>query len=449
MSTIEKGTALALSRRAFISATAAGVAGVVTGIEGEAEAQAAYKPRVGGITLTAATMDQLRNSISLGGYQMLKVVTGWGLHGRSMTDPATISEVCSLTPITLVRTVTGDRGHVDPNQVEAEIAPWYAAKAKKRDLIIELGNEPNTVNDPGGTGDFWRGQSRPWKEQFIWDNRYYLTQAIARCRRQFPLAKIVTCSLAPRDFLDIEWFLQIYREGADSPLLTADYVALHAYNGPGESWYHGYDLPLVLRLYGSYAPTKSWILTEVGLHTDESRAQKGERMAGLLHYNESNPVLPWNVWGSCYFHLNLDHGGNPAPGDRAAAYYGDGDSAYARRVNAGRTRRTPIGWFDAIDPGTGVASGWAADPDTPASVGVHFYASGPGISGLRFVGGAGADVPRLDVNQHLNMAGHHGFSFRIPDDMRNGTEYRLHAFGLDATGDANAELSGSPKVFRL
>ncbi|WP_437833068.1 hypothetical protein [Sorangium sp. So ce1153] len=421
----------------------------MTGIEREAGAQVAFTPRFSGLTLTEARMDHLKDAIRRGGYQMLKVVTEWGLHDRSITDPATISELCSLTPITLVRTYTGNRYHVDPNAVEAEIAPWYAAKEKKRDLIIELGNEPNSINDPDGTTGFWARQNRAWKESYIWEDRYYLAEAIARCRRRFPQAKIVTCSLAPRTDMDIEWFLQIYAQGTDSPLHSADYVAVHAYNDVGQTWYDGNDLPLVLDLYGRYAPAKQWIMTEVGLHTTETRAQKGERMAGLMHYGESSPVLPWNVWGFCYFHLKLDRDGNPVPGDRAAAYYGEGDSAYARRVNEGRLRRTPVGWLDSIDPATGVASGWAADPDTPASVGVHFYASGPGISGIQFVGGAGADLPRLDVNTHLNMAGHHGFSFRIPDAWRNGTEYRLHAYGLDATGDLNAELSGSPKAFRL
>ncbi|WP_437801242.1 twin-arginine translocation signal domain-containing protein [Sorangium sp. So ce693] len=453
MRRIDKGNSFALSRRAFISATAAGVAGVVTGIEHEAGAQVAFTPRVSGLTLTEATIGHLKDAIRRGGYQMLKVVTGWGLLDRSIYDPATISELCSLTPITLVRTKTGDRYHVDPNEVEAEIAPWYAAKEKKRDLIIELGNEPNTVNDSDGTGAFWAGQSRAWKESYIWENRYYLAEAIARCRRRFPQAKIVTCSLAPRVNLDIEWFLQIYAQGTDSPLHNADYVAVHAYNGTrdgvDESWYRCQDLPLVHGLYGRYAPTKSWIMTEVGLHTDETRARKGERMAGFMHYGESSLVLPWNVWGFCYFHLKLDGNGNPFLGDRAAAYYGEGDSAYAQRVNAGRLRQTPVGWLDSIDPTTGVASGWAADPDTPASVAVHFYASGPGIDGIQFVGGTGADLPRLDVNTHLDMAGHHGFSFRIPDAWRNGTEYRLHAYGLDATGDLNTELSGSPKAFRL
>ncbi|WP_437677945.1 hypothetical protein [Sorangium sp. So ce131] len=451
MRIIKNRSHLALSRRTFISTAAAGVAGVATGIGAEAHAQAAFRPRVSGLTLTSAHLAELRDAISRGGYSMLKVVatSNWGLYDRSMTDPATISELCALTPITLVRTFTGDRGHVDANQVEAEIAPWYAAKARKSDLIIELGNEPNTAGDH--TGDNWRRQNRAWKENYIWENRYYLTEAIARCRQRFPQAKIVTCSLAPRADLDVEWFLQIYAQGADSPLYSADFVALHAYNGGDERWDRCHDLPLVLNLYGRYASTKSWIMTEVGLHTDETRAQKGSRMAGLMHYAESNPVLPWNVWGFCYFHLALERDGRPLAGDRAAVFYGEGDSAYKQRVDAGRLRQTPIGWLDGIDS-SGVATGWAVDPDLPASVRVQFWLTGPGTAGLRLISGANmvnADLPRLDVNAYLQMAGDHGFSYRIPDSLRNGTQYNLHAFAFDRTGDLHAELSGSPKPFRF
>lgn len=176
--------------------------------------------------------------------------------------------------------------------------------------------------------------------------------------------------------MDIEWFLQIYAQGTDSPLHSADYVAVHAYNDVGQTWYDGNDLPLVLDLYGRYAPAKQWIMTEVGLHTNETRAQKGERMAGLMHYGESSPVLPWNVWGFCYFHLKLDRDGNPVPGDRAAAYYGDGDSAYARRVNEGRLRRTPVGI-------TGSRSGFRTRGATGPSTGCTRMASTPPATSTR------------------------------------------------------------------
>jgi hypothetical protein len=114
------------------------------------------------------------------------------------------------------------------------------------------------------------------------------------------------------------------------------------------------------------------------------------------------------------------------------------------------TNNPPVGNFEFIDSNsTGNAVGWAYDPDTSnQSIDVHFYIDGPagtGTGGLSTV----ANVPRPDVNQALGISGNHGFSWRIPDQFRDGKNHTIHTYGIDTAGGANALIGGSPKTFNL
>jgi len=136
-----------------------------------------------GPTLTNATYDQLADCVSLGGYPVIKVVTGWGLrNGQGQPESwndTNRRNVCNLTRWTIVRTKTGDKNWIDESKVADELRPWYVAKKASRwgvnpapgysNLHIELGNEPN-LHDPFDC------------EQFIWDTRWHLLRAIDVCR---------------------------------------------------------------------------------------------------------------------------------------------------------------------------------------------------------------------------------------------------------------------------
>lgn len=71
--------------------------------------------------------------------------------------------------------------------------------------------------------------------------------------------------------------------------------------------------------------------------------------------------------------------------------------------------------------------GWAFDrSDTNASIPVHFYASGN-----QFMGEAYADQARDDVNSHFGISGRHGFSFRVPDQFRDGATRRYDVYAIN------------------
>lgn len=86
-----------------------------------------------------------------------------------------------------------------------------------------------------------------------------------------------------------------------------------------------------------------------------------------------------------------------------------------------------------VDSGSCSAiSGWAYDPDVPASsIDVHFYADGPAGSGT-FLGAATANQSRPDVNSAMGVTGNHGFTFNTPDSLKdNGTHY-IYAYGINS-----------------
>lgn len=322
-----------LGKYALAGATAA------TALKG-GRAEAARIPRNMGVTLTGAWLSELQNAVNLGGYSIIKVITEWGLFDSGgIKSPTNIKRICDMTPYTLVRTFTGDRGHIDPNRIVGEIAPWYNAKSNKANLFIELGNEPNTwCPDPGSHGDpldHWRYHMTPaQQEQFMWENRYFLNEAITVCRNNFPQAKIVCTSLAPRTWLSADRFLELLTRGpAPIPADRCDFMAVHFYTYA--DWYGSDDMKLMVPLYQKYASGKSWILTEFGMNCLQPSVcddyTKGYRMAGMMHYSESNPVLPGNVWGGTYFHLNTPQRNS----DGYAYYYPNGDWNYRERYNRG------------------------------------------------------------------------------------------------------------------
>jgi hypothetical protein len=112
------------------------------------------------------------------------------------------------------------------------------------------------------------------------------------------------------------------------------------------------------------------------------------------------------------------------------------------------TNKSPIGFLDSIDS-TGLARGWALDPDTPSqSIDVHFYIDGPAGSGI-FAGARKANWSRPDANQKTGYPGDHGFEFVIPNLFRDGKPHTLYVYGIDSTGGGNPQLSKSPQNFSV
>jgi hypothetical protein len=103
--------------------------------------------------------------------------------------------------------------------------------------------------------------------------------------------------------------------------------------------------------------------------------------------------------------------------------------------------KAPTGWLDSAT--CDAVTGWTQDPDDPGkSIDVHLYFGGP--AGSAAVGkGWNANVHRDDLCAAIGSC-EHGFSAIPPLSLLDGQPHPVHAYGIDATGGANAELSGSP-----
>lgn len=246
----------------------------------------------GFILSIAPSLAAVDDAIRRGGYNALKVITGWGLVGG--WTPTSILQATRLVPTLIVRTRTGDPGidgrfggdftFVDQHRVVQEIAPWYAARP---DIWIELGNEPNVF---------------PVTDKQMYDYAYFLGTAIQRCRQEFPRAKLIAPAMSLGTKLaNAPRFLQICR----SAMLQADAVALHAYeystfDGPVSG--RTGQLELALKLAGELFADKQWLLTEYGINEPKlSAAAKGAAYAKLLHQRQ----LPTQLVGATYYHLAI------------------------------------------------------------------------------------------------------------------------------------------------
>jgi putative peptidoglycan binding protein len=106
-----------------------------------------------------------------------------------------------------------------------------------------------------------------------------------------------------------------------------------------------------------------------------------------------------------------------------------------------------MGCIDLVDV-SGVAHGWALDPDDPSTnISVDFYTNDAG--GQPTVGVAGgiiANGSRPDVNSVTGYSGDHGFSYQVPDQYRDGT-HSLYPYGISTkTNGPNALLCGAPQA---
>lgn len=121
--------------------------------------------------------------------------------------------------------------------------------------------------------------------------------------------------------------------------------------------------------------------------------------------------------------------------------------------------RQPIGNHDASQcPGTApnsssnVVTGWACDPNNwNATIQVHVYRDGPPGGGGTYIGETTANQFRQDlVNANVcGGTGNHGFTFVIPETMRDNAAHNYYVYAIDDGSYGNAGnplLGGSPKA---
>src|SRR5262249_44766446 len=108
----------------------------------------------------------------------------------------------------------------------------------------------------------------------------------------------------------------------------------------------------------------------------------------------------------------------------------------------------PIGSVDGLDA-DGNVTGWALVPSmTPASIDIDLYLDDPSGGGTKLAT-AHAARPRADVNQTTGYDGDHGFSFAVPDDVRDELDHTLYAFvtGPRAVAAVGSAAFNLPRVF--
>jgi MYXO-CTERM domain-containing protein len=105
---------------------------------------------------------------------------------------------------------------------------------------------------------------------------------------------------------------------------------------------------------------------------------------------------------------------------------------------------TPVGELTAVDCET--ITGWAQDPDQPLN---------PTLVRLSFGGPAGTpEANEIVIGSDLEMGVgcepsicDHGFSSPLPMSLLDDLEHPVHAYGVDLTGEGEAELPMSPMSF--
>jgi hypothetical protein len=298
-------------------------------------------------------LSQLADSIRHGQYDTIKVVTGWGLKGGWTSEAR--RELLNMAPHVIVRTVAGDPS-VNPahpsfdkfpihHRVVDEVRPWYAIRP---DIMIEIGNEPNIPNI-----------SHDSNEDFIWEYKFFLSEAIERCRNEFPLAKLISPGLLidPSNPFKLERFMR-FNEIRQEVFRRCHFIGVHFYEHIGFAKKHQppatEQLAHAIRITQQFYGDMRWYVTEYGINDDMiSTREKGQRYAGMAFFGESSPKLPDNVAGLTYYHLNMQ-------GDIDPRYhiFPDGDIAFGNRVRAtpvpeaatpGRSVELPLR-FVVIDP---------------------------------------------------------------------------------------------------
>jgi len=107
--------------------------------------------------------------------------------------------------------------------------------------------------------------------------------------------------------------------------------------------------------------------------------------------------------------------------------------------------QVPKGWHDASDSAS--SRGWACDPDNYSqSLAIHFYKDGPAGIGT-FIGSTIANIPaEQGVCNECGGYCNHRFDWPTPEGLKDGASHEIYAYAIDASGEINPLLNGSPKT---
>jgi hypothetical protein len=305
-----------------------------------------------GVVLTYVdNLDTLEDCIRLGGYDTVKVVTGWGL--SSGWNPEARKRVLNMVPNVIVRTVSGDPSYArpfdplsggprpgakgpdaqywdydfaKPDVCEREISEWYSIRP---DIMVEIGNEPNVFNQD---------------DDFIWKWSYWLEQSVKYCKQAFPQAKFIS----PGFMMDGRGNMARFYEIANQQLRLFDFIGVHfyeyyAFTPDGAPATKG-ELRDAMEIHKKFFPEKPWYITEYGINDTKQvpQPEKGTRYAKLVHADEGWPVMPDNVVGAVYYHLAMK-------GDLHPEYhiYPEGDKTYKIACDAAEAAAGSVEIFGA------------------------------------------------------------------------------------------------------
>lgn len=240
-----------------------------------------------GVCLTQCyDLNQLFDAQRRGKHTAVKVVTGWGVHG-GWNDAARRAALASV-PFVIVRSVAGDPSFQEgaarfpeASRLIAEFAPWYALR---RDIVMEIGNEPNI--------GAWAGN-----DEYMWAYRWHLSSAIDELRKAFPGAKFC----APAPILDRAYNPERWLDVCADTMRRYDYVAMHAYEYFSFTRTHvprTNQLADGIRWYGARFANVPWLLTEYGINDRATSAHhKGEAYARFVK------SLPAQFKAATYYHV--------------------------------------------------------------------------------------------------------------------------------------------------
>jgi lysozyme len=153
----------------------------------------------------------------------------------------------------------------------------------------------------------------------------------------------------------------------------------------------------------------------------------------VADWGPSCPDTP-NGWGNWQFWQWADSGNVPGIGNCDQDVFNGSPTDLGQVAGSDRP---PIGWLD--NAGCTGISGWSQDPDSPGQV-VNVAILADGCTMGQFP--AGVDRPDLCAAYGYN----HGFMIPPAAWLFDGRHHQVHAYGLDTTTGAAAELSGSPKT---
>jgi hypothetical protein len=220
-------------------------------------------------------------------YSVAKVVTAWGIGRR--WDSHSRTHILQNMSHVIVRTVSGDPSYhsaswyPEPMEVVREIEPWYALR---KDILIEIGNEPDTRSEKTG-----------YVEHDVWAYRWYLLETIKAVRRNYPQVKIIGPS--PRVNSIPQW--QRWIEILQDPLRDCDMLSAHIYGWHNltVNWEDTAQYVRLRTAYDRLFRDKPVMITEVGIHDVQQTAQHK-----IAKYHEFYLKLPIHWRGMTIYHYS-------------------------------------------------------------------------------------------------------------------------------------------------